>query len=258
MSACPDKAMLLQGLLDGELDAVNAAACEAHLKTCEGCDAEFRRLQALRETLTAPGVAHVAPERLRAGIEAMLAAEAAPAPRRRARLAPWMAGGVGGVGGLLAAGLAVMLVVPQVTEAGVERQLVASHVRSLMANHLTDVATSDRHVVKPWFNGKADVAPPVPELAAEGFPLVGGRLDYVDGHVAPAIVYSRRLHTVNLFVWSTSGRLPAGTRAVQRDGYSLVEWSEGGLRFAAVSDIDPGELRQFKAAYVAHASEPPH
>jgi anti-sigma factor RsiW len=250
--------MLLQGLLDGELDAVNAAACEAHLKTCQACDAEFRRLQALREMATALGVAHAAPERLRAGIESMLAAEAAPAPRRRARLAPWLAGGVGGVGGLLAAGLAVMLVVPQVTEAGVERQLVASHVRSLMANHLTDVATSDRHVVKPWFNGKADVAPPVPELASEGFPLVGGRLDYIDDHVAPAVVYSRRLHTVNLFVWASSGRPPAGTRVVRRDGYSLVEWAQGGLRFAAVSDIDPGELKEFKAAYLAHSPDAPH
>ena len=258
MSACPDKAMLLQGLLDGELDAVNAAACEAHLKTCEGCDAELRRLQALREAVTAPGVAYAAPERLRAGIESMLAAEATPAPRPKPRLAPWMAGGVGTLSGLLAAGLALMVVLPQVTEAGVERQLVASHVRSLMANHLTDVATSDRHVVKPWFNGKVDIAPPVPDLAADGFPLVGGRLDYIDGHVAPAIVYSRRLHTVNLFVWPAGGRLPAGARAVQRDGYSLVEWTQGGLRFAAVSDIDPGDLQQFKAAYVAHAPDTPH
>jgi anti-sigma factor RsiW len=102
------------------------------------------------------------------------------------------------------------------------------------------------------------VAPPVPELAAEGFPLVGGRLDYIDGHVAPAIVYSRRLHTVNLFVWSSAGRLPTGTRAVQRDGYSLVEWSQGGLRFAAVSDIDPGDLQQFHTAYIAHAPDTPH
>jgi anti-sigma factor RsiW len=257
MNACPDKAMLLQGLLDGELDAVNAAACEAHLKTCEGCEAEFRRLQALRETVTAPGVAHGAPASLRAGIEAMLAAEAAPAPSPRRRIAPWAAGGIGGLGGLLAAGLAVMLIVPPMTEASLERQLVASHVRSLMATHLTDVATSNRHVVKPWFNGKADIAPPVPDLAAEGFPLVGGRLDYVDGHVAPAIVYSRRLHTVNLFVWGAGG-LAAGTRTVRRDGYSLVEWTDGGLRFAAVSDIDPGELRQFKAAYVAHAGDTPH
>lgn len=258
MSACPDKAMLLHGLVDGELDAVNAAACEAHLKVCDACNVEYLRLLALRRELVAPGVAHAAPERLRANIEAMLAAEEPPAHAVR-RTAPRLGlAAAGGLGGLLAATLAVMFVVPQITEAGVERQLVGNHVRSLMVGHLTDVATSDQHVVRPWFNGKVDIAPPVPELAAEGFPLVGGRLDYVDGHVAPAIVYKRRLHTVNLFVWPAEGRLANEDRAARRDGYSLVEWTSGGLRFAAVSDIEPADLQRFKAAYIARSSEPSH
>ncbi|HLZ74925.1 anti-sigma factor family protein [Phenylobacterium sp.] len=258
MSACADKAMLLQGLVDGELDAVNAAACEAHLKVCDACNTEYLRLLALRRELAAPGVAYAAPERLRANIEAMLAAEtAAETPTRRPirRGAPWAAGGLGG---LLAATLAVMFVVPQVTEAGVERQLVANHVRSLMVGHLTDVATSNQHVVRPWFNGKVDIAPPVPELAAEGFPLVGGRLDYVDGHVAPAIVYKRRLHTVNLFVWPAEGRVLNEARSTRRDGYSLTEWTSGGLRFAAVSDIEPADLQRFKAAFINGSSAPSH
>lgn len=254
MSACPDRATLLQGLLDGELDAANAATCEAHLKTCEGCHAEFQRLLALREAVTTPGLAYRAPDRLRSGIEAMIDAESAPArPAGRGvrRVAPWAASGLGGA---LAAGLAIMLVLPQVSENSLERQLVASHVRSLLANHLTDIATSNQHVVRPWFNGKVDVAPPAPELAEQGFPLVGGRLDYIDGHVAPAIVYRRRLHTVNLFVWPAEGRLLNETRTAQRDGYSLVEWTQGGLRFAAVSDIELNELKQFRQAYVAHAA----
>jgi anti-sigma factor RsiW len=262
MSACPDKAMLLQGLLDGELDAVNAAACEAHLKTCDACNAEYLRLLALRDAVSAPGVAHRAPERLRADIEALLAAEAAPAAtqapasRRGGRAVGYAT--AGGLGALLAASLTAMVVLPQVAEAGLERQLVASHVRSLLANHLTDVATSDQHVVRPWFNGKVDIAPPVPQLADQGFPLVGGRLDYIEGHVAPAIVYKRRLHTVNLFVWPADGRFATGDRAARRDGYSLLEWTSGGLRFAAVSDIDPGDLQAFKAAYVAHSPDPSH
>src|SRR4051812_10879217 len=141
MTSCPDKTALLHGLVDGELDAVNAAACEAHLKSCEACNAEYRRLLALREALTAPGVAHRAPPRLRAGVEAMLAAESpARPPPPAARIAPWAASGAAG---LLAAGLAAVFVLPQVAENGLERQLVASHVRSLLANHLTDVATSD-------------------------------------------------------------------------------------------------------------------
>jgi anti-sigma factor RsiW len=254
MNPCPDKTQLLHGLLDGELDAVNAAAMEAHLKTCEACNAEYLRLMALRDAVTAPEVPHRAPERLRANIGAMLAAEGA-VPARRARAAPWMASGVAG---LLAASLAVVLVVPQVTEAGVEKQLVASHVRSLMANHLTDVTTSNQHVVRPWFNGKAEVAPPVPELAEQGFPLVGGRLDYIEGRVTPAIVYKRRLHTVNLFVWPAEGRLLNESRSARRDGYSLMEWTQGGLRFAAVSDIDADELKQFKAAFIAHSPDASH
>ena len=259
MSACPDKTLLLHGLLDGELDAVNAAAFEAHLKTCGDCDAEYQRLTAMREAVAAPAVAHAAPARLRANIEAMLAAgdpAASAAERPRARqFAPWAASGVGA---LLAASLAAFLIVPQVTEASVEKQLVASHVRSLLANHLTDVATSDQHVVRPWFNGKVDIAPPVPELADQGFPLVGGRLDYIQGRVTPAIVYKRRLHTVNLFVWPAEGRLINETRTARRDGYSLVEWTQGGLRFAAVSDIDAGDLKQFKAAFIAHSPDASH
>jgi anti-sigma factor RsiW len=138
-------------------------------------------------------------------------------------------------------------------QGGLDRQLVASHVRSLLADHLTDVATSNQHVVRPWFNGKVDVAPPVPELADQGFPLVGGRLDYIDGRVTPAIVYKRRLHTVNLFVWPAEGHGLARGRTARRDGYSLVEWTAGGLRFAAVSDIDMADLQQFRAAYVARS-----
>ncbi|MBS0362255.1 MAG: anti-sigma factor [Proteobacteria bacterium] len=254
MSACPDKTQLLHGLLDGELDAVNAAAFEAHLKTCEACNAEYLRQLSLRDRVATPGVAHRAPERLRANIEAMIAEEAAPAahpPPRSVRRAWWAAGGAG-AGGLIAAALALTIAIPQMTEASLDRQLVAGHVRSLLANHLVDIQTSNQHVVRPWFNGKVDVAPPAPELADQGFPLVGGRLDYLDGRVTPAIVYKRRLHTVNLFVW------PAETRTgrdhvARRDGYSVVEWTEGGLRFAAVSDIGVDELQQFRHAFEAAA-----
>jgi anti-sigma factor RsiW len=254
MSACPDKTHLLQGLIDGELDAVNAAACEAHLKTCEACNAEYLRLLRLRDALATPGVRHGAPDALGPRVEAMMAAEARPTPvaPRLGRAAGYTAAGAFGT--LLAASLAAVLVVPQVAESGVERQLVASHVRSLLANHLTDVATSDQHVVRPWFNGKVDVAPPAPELAAQGFPLVGGRLDYIAGRVTPAIVYRRRLHTVNLFVWPAEGRLLNGTRSARRDGYSLVEWTQGGLRFAAVSDVEPADLQRFREAFIANSA----
>jgi anti-sigma factor RsiW len=103
--------------------------------------------------------------------------------------------------------------------------------------------------VKPWFNGRIDFAPPVPELADKGFPLAGGRLDYVEGRVVPAIVYHRRLHTINVFAWPAKGTVLPATRSSRRDGYSLIEWKRGGLEFWAVSDIDPTELGQFQAAF---------
>lgn len=259
MSACHDKTLLLQGLVDAELDAVNAAAYETHLKTCKDCHAEYLRMLALREAVTAPSVTYRAPERLRANIEAMLNAhdgrDLTAARPTRARMSPW---NIGGAGGLLAAGLGIMLLLPQLADDGLERQLVASHVRSLLANHLTDVATSDQHVVRPWFNGKVDVAPPVPQLADQGFPLVGGRLDYIDGRVSPAIVYKRRLHTVNLFAWPADERLFNSAKTVRRDGYTVEEWTAGGLRYAAVSDVDPADLKLFKAAFEAHSPDPSH
>ena len=243
MTGCPDQQMLLQGLLDGELDAANALACEAHLRGCDACNAEFQRLQMLKEAVAAPGVAYRAPEGLRRRIEALAAGGASRPPRRSA--SAWAAGAITAI----AAALAMVVILPQVADSGVERQLVASHVRSLLANHLTDVATSNQHVVRPWFNGRVDFAPPVPELADRGFPLVGGRLDYIKGRVVPAIVYHRRLHTINLFVWPAGPAAPGPVRTARRDGYSLVEWTQGGLRMSAVSDIDAGELQQFRQAF---------
>ena len=250
MTACPDRTMTLHGLVDGELDAANAVAAETHLKTCEACNAEYLRLQALREAIAAPGVAWRAPAALRARIDESLR-QAAPPPRRRARaIAPRATSGVLGA---IAASLAIVVVAPTFSDSQVQKQLVASHVRSLLANHLTDIQTSNKHVVKPWFNGRIDFAPPVPELADQGFPLAGGRLDYVEGKVVAALVYRRRLHTINVFVWPKKRTSVLATRTDRRDGYSLVEWNRGDLEFWAVSDIDPTELRQFQQDFAARS-----
>jgi anti-sigma factor RsiW len=130
-----------------------------------------------------------------------------------------------------------------------DQQLISSHVRSLQPGHLTDVQTTNEHIVKPWFNGKIDFAPPVPELADQGFPLAGGRLDSIGGKTVAALVYHRRLHTVNLFVWRGESR----ARTEVEDGFALAEWSEDGLRFAAVSDIPLADLRQFEQLYRSRA-----
>jgi anti-sigma factor RsiW len=126
---------------------------------------------------------------------------------------------------------------------------VAAQVRSLQAQHLMDVATSDRHTVKPWFNGKIDFAPPVVDLADQGFPLAGGRLDYVHEHAAAALVYRRRAHVINLFIWP--GAAPEEPQVTRREGYSLIRWGHDGLTYWAVSDIDTADLQGFQKLYVA-------
>jgi anti-sigma factor RsiW len=251
LNACPDKQSLIHGLLDGELDAANVLACEAHLRTCPGCAAELERLNALRELLASAELRPSAPEPLRARIEALIDAETrATRPSWRARAArnaPWAASGVFAA---LAASLALVMLAPQASEGPLESELVAGHVRSLLAAHLTDVATSNRHVVKPWFNGKIDFAPQVVDLADRGFPLAGGRLDYIHGRVVAALVYRRRLHAINLFVWP-AGHAGEAALAARKDGYSLTRWVQGGLEYWAVSDIDAADLQAFKAAFVA-------
>jgi len=245
MSACPDKEMLLHGLLDGELDAANTAAVEAHLKNCPGCAEAFRSLQGLSARLAAPGVAYRAPNALRARIEAM-AATPEPKPRRLRAAAPWaLSGGFGA----LAATFAIMLSLPNTQM--LEDQLVASHVRSTMEQHLVDVETSDRHTVKPWFNGRVDFAPPVVDLADQGFPLVGGRLDYIDGKVVAAVVYRRNKHVVNLFIWKAQPGISSPAPARAHAGYSVVHWRENGLEFWAVSDVEGGDLARFRQAFEA-------
>jgi anti-sigma factor RsiW len=127
-------------------------------------------------------------------------------------------------------------------------ELIDAHVRSLLPGHLLDVVSSDRHTVKPWFAGKTDIAPAVLDLSDRGFPLLGGRLDYVDGHSAATLIYGRRLHTVNLFVWRNGDGEPAGGSFAAR-GYSLIHWTNGGLSYWAVSDAAPAELEAFREAY---------
>jgi anti-sigma factor RsiW len=239
MSACPDKEVLLHGLLDGELDAANAQACEAHLKTCPGCAQAFGELQALSARLSAPGVGYHAPAALRHRIEAMAA------PRRRLRkAAPWA---LSGAFAAIAASLAIVSLQP--TTVALEDQLVASHVRSTLAAHLVDVETSDRHVVKPWFNGRIDFAPPVVELADRGYPLAGGRLDYIGDRVVAALVYRRNRHVINLFVWPSKPGPSQAPGPAMRSGYSVAHWRSGGLEFWAVSDIDPRDLESFHQAF---------
>jgi anti-sigma factor RsiW len=246
MPACPDQELLLGGLVDNELDAANVAMVEAHVARCEGCREELERLQATRNLLRMEGVRHRAPGPLVKRIAAM--PELSPKAANENRLPHWLAPGLAGA---VAASLAMVAFVPLTGTPALDQEIVSSHVRSLQPGHLTDVQTTNQHIVKPWFNGRIDFAPPVPELADAGFPLVGGRLDSIDGKTVPAIVYKRRLHTVNLYVWPAE---ESGGTAFTKDGFSVREWSRNGLRFAAISDIPAPELAHFEQLFIERSS----
>ena len=140
--------------------------------------------------------------------------------------------------------------VPRLQRPGDDRflatQLIANHVRSLMANHLTDFASSDQHTVKPWLDAKLDFAPPVIDLSSEGFPLIGGRLDYLDNRPVAALIYQRRKHFINLFIWPVAADSAKTTKAVTRQGYQLLHWTDSDFNFWAVSDVTVDDLQAFK------------
>lgn len=238
---CEDRILLLQADHDGELDAGRAAELATHVATCLGCAAVRRDLAAVSTRLRRELPYHRAPDRLRAAITAQMAPVAAPPPPRRALLRRQIPAFVAG----MAAAASVALVVLPRRGSDVAEQVLGSHLRSLQAAHLFDVASSDRHTVKPWFDGRLDFAPPVRDLAAQGFPLEGGRLDHIEGRAVAALVYRRARHVINLFLWPSHSLRPSEPAASTISGYHLLRWREGDMVFWAVSDVNLAELEEF-------------
>ena len=244
-----DKVLLVQAELDGELGAAEAAGLAAHRAECPICEAaavELAQARALvRDDLYQP-----VPEDVRHRVMTALAA-ARPARPAMAAAAPeslgwrhrwWSNGASFGLGAACAAALAVLLLMPAMPP-GLTEQVIAGHVRALQPGHLQDVASENRHTVKPWFDGRIDFAPPVKDLAAARFPLTGGRLDYLDGRPVAALIYQRDKHVIDLFVWPAAGETPP--QSAERQGYNIVHWSQNGMAFWAVSDLETAQLKQF-------------
>jgi anti-sigma factor RsiW len=237
---CEETEILLHALIDGELDAGHVREVENHIASCRNCAAQLDAYREMSRMVAGADLRYTAPPELRRRIEAAL--PQARVLSRRAVLRGFAMGSA--VSAIAATGL-VAIVLRNDDEQRIMSEVVSAHLRSLQAGHLTDVLSTDQHTVKPWFNGKLDVAPPVVDLTAQGFTLIGGRLDYVDTRPIGAIVYRRRSHVINLFVGQTAStqRHAATTETLQ--GFNIRRWSERGLNYWAVSDLAADELDDF-------------
>jgi len=262
--SCVRTRQMLDGWLDGELDAGTSAELSGHAAQCPECSVLKRERETLRATLRA-APRFPAPATLRRAVQA--AAEAAvtpagaPPPLAPSRSLTWPRSPSWWQAIALAGASAVCAVLVTLTvlrassdeggQAALREQVVARHVAALASRRLIEVASSDRHVVKPWLLGKVDFAPQVPDLAAQGFALDGARLDQVEGKAAVALVYRLREHPVHLFVWRSAESRDAALALVTVRGFSVATWSAGGLHHAAVSDADAAEVGRFARALQA-------
>jgi anti-sigma factor RsiW len=251
---CDDSEILLNALIDGELDAGHARDVEKHVAACPACTEKLTEFREIHDAVSGAGLKMTAPAHLRSRIEKALPLPRVIAPRKFFQPSRRTFFGGFAVGTALSAALAASLVLTVVgtdQQQTIANEVVSAHIRSLQAGHLMDVETSDQHTVKPWFNGRLDVAPPVIDLTAQGFRLLGGRLDYIDGEPVASVVYQRRKHIINLFVARRLGASQASARLEAIQGYNVRNWSEADLDFWAVSDIAPDELNEFGQMIVA-------
>jgi anti-sigma factor RsiW len=242
---CQQAKPLIDLYADGELDAAAIPELDRHLQDCAACARAWRNLQSLKKTLKSDAFYFTAPAELRQRIKSELPSPAIGIPRRHMWSWNWLTTAMSGAAAICLALLLTVAVTRPSTEQQLAQEIVSSHIRSLMANHVMDVASTDQHTVKPWFNGKLDFSPPVKDLAAEGFPLTGGRLDYLGGRSVAALVFQRHKHIINLFIWPAKQADAAPAPFASSQGYHLVHWAETGMVFWAVSDLNEKELLEF-------------
>jgi anti-sigma factor RsiW len=267
---CEEAIKLMDGYLDGELDPITSQTIEQHMRECPKCDQAYKTHGSLIRAIGNATPYFKAPAGLRERIQSSLREEITEQPvrngvrgsqvlfrRRQPELRTILWGRSWNWLALAAAVLLAAIIgwnlFPRLQQPGADQflatELIASHVRSLMANHLTDVASSDQHTVKPWLDTKLDFAPPVVDLSSEGFPLIGGRLDYLDNRPAAVLIYQRRKHFINLFVWPAEPNASRATKTISRQGYQLLHWVDSDFNYWAVSDVSANDLQTLKQQF---------
>ena len=249
---CAQTRELLNAYIDGELPPDEAMAVSEHLTTCAECSRIYEELLTTVRTLREGLTKYRAPDLLRARVRSALREEerpvvssATPRVRRGVRM-PWRSLAAAAILVVASSGITFVATRERPSaEASASEEVLTSHIRSLMPAHLTDVASNDQHNVKPWFNGRLDFSPSVPRLEDAGFPLLGGRLDYVRGRPVAAVVYGRRQHVINVFTWPAAGGDDATRTLTTSHGYNLLHWRSGGVEHWVVSDLNAAELKQF-------------
>jgi len=247
---CASSRPLLELHLDGELSASESAEIQEHVENCAPCGGVYQRLEHLQSDIRIQATRHTAPPQLQQRIQAVLREAAASEAQRRPLRWNWMAVAASI---LLLASMAWNVVSLRSRDSAARdilaQEVLSSHLRSLMGTHLLDVPSSDQHTVKPWFNGKLSFSPDVKDFSSQGFPLIGGRVEYIGERPVAALVYQRRQHFINLFTWPSSSASQSGYSEMKRSGYNLVSWTEDGMTCWAVSDLQTGELEQFAQLY---------
>lgn len=230
---------------DGELDPVTSVGVEKHLHECATCARTLEELNAFRLLVKSSAPYHRAPDGLANAMRARIGLNS-DAAQSRAHWWQWLRPVALVASTAVITWFTALQVQGPSKDEALVKEIVASHARSTLTGHLTNVASSERHVVKPWLSSKLDFSPPVFDLTAEGFPLIGGRLDYVDGRAVSALVYRRRQHVINLFIWPADGETEATVApALSKQGYQVIHWTRGGMMFWVISDLNAGELKTF-------------
>jgi anti-sigma factor RsiW len=247
--SCDETPDLIHGYLDGELDIVKSMEVEKHLRDCNTCTQSHQAIRSVRSVAGQSGVRFEPSVDLEKRLRSALRRE--NEPERKSFLIRWR-WPVAATSLIIVIGLAwgIVQILTRKSESDLlAQEIVSSHVRSLMADHLTDVPSSNQHTVKPWFEGKLDFSPPVKDLSQQGFSLIGGRLDYIGHRSVAALVYQRGQHSINVFIWPSADAEAMNERTSANNGYNVVRWSNGGMAYWVVSDLNPDELRQFVTVF---------